>query len=183
MDMLIGLSKAIDGLNRGVGKLLTLSMPFVVLIAAAVVVLRYAFKMGFPWLSEAFIWLNGVIFTLGAAYLLVIDQHVRVDVVYARLSERWKAIMNMLGVVFLLWPAMYVIGGSAWPTVYRSIRALEQSATMDGLPFMYLLKACVPAFCVLVALQGLSILIRAMAVLTGHLDTVSREESEGQGHV
>ncbi|MDF1748555.1 MAG: TRAP transporter small permease subunit [Alphaproteobacteria bacterium] len=183
MDILIRLAYAIDRLNLWVGKTLSMLMPFVVLVAASVVLLRYAFNVGFPWLSEAFIWLNGLIFTLGAAYLLVLDQHVRVDVIYAKLSERGRAVMNALGVVFLMWPMVYAIGITGWPTVYRSILALEQSATMGGLPIMYLLKACIPLFCILVALQGLSMLIRAIAVLTGHSETLRPAEFESQNHV
>ena len=104
METLIRLASAIDRLNLMVGKGLSMLMPLVVGLAASVVLLRYALNVGYPWLSETFIWLNGVIFTLGAAYLLVIDQHVRVDVLYARMSVRCQAVMHILGVTLLMWP-------------------------------------------------------------------------------
>lgn len=183
METLIRLASAIDRLNLMVGKGLSMLMPLVVGLAASVVLLRYAINVGYPWLSETFIWLNGVIFTLGAAYLLVIDQHVRVDVLYARMSVRCQAVMHILGVTLLMWPMVYAIGITGWPSVYRSILAMEQSATMGGLPVMYLLKACIPLFCVLVALQGLSMVIRAIAVLSGHTETLRPAHLESQNHV
>lgn len=150
-----------------IGTVLTIMVPLIVLLGFSVVVLRYGFSIGFPWLSESFVWLNGIIFTLGAAYLLQLEAHVRVDVVYSRISARKKAVVNIGGVIFLLWPAMYVVGVNGWPTVLRSIRAMETSPTMDGLPYMYIMKACIPVFCLLVSLQGLSMLIRNAQLLCG----------------
>jgi len=151
-------------------------VPLIVLLGFSVVVLRYGFGIGFPWLSESFVWLNGIIFTLGAAYLMQQEGHVRVDVLYARISRRKRAIVNIVGVITLLWPAMYVIGVNGWPTVMRSIHALETSPTMDGLPFVYVLKACIPAFCILVSLQGMSLLIRSAEALSAQLSDGDRAD-------
>lgn len=167
MQALTRIADAIDCLNDWIGRALTWAVPLVVLLAASVVVLRYGIGTGFPWLSESFVWLNGIIFTLGASHLLLKDHHVRVDVFYAQFSDRAKAVVNAAGVILLLWPAMYAIATMALPSVLRSIAALEASPTIDGLPFMYVLKVCVPGFCVLVSLQGLSMVIRGLATVAG----------------
>ncbi|MEQ8832420.1 MAG: TRAP transporter small permease subunit [Alphaproteobacteria bacterium] len=159
------LADKIDGLGRGIGYLAILCLPVIVLLGGSVVVLRYGFQLGFPWLSESFVWLNGLVITLGASYLMIENKHVRVDVLYTRLSERGRAVVTVFGVLFLLWPAMYVIGTASWNAVLRSVFSLEMSPSIDGLPFMYVMKAAVPAFCVLVSLQGLSDLIRAVHLL------------------
>lgn len=159
------LADHIDRLIALLGRLLILAVPLVVLLAAAVVVLRYAVGIGFPWLSESFVWLNGVIFTLGAPYLLQQNRHVRVEVLYGHLPARGQALVNLLGVVLLLWPSCYAVAAVAWPSVYRSLRALEASPTIDGLPFLYVLKLCVPLFCALTALQGVSLAVRALDAL------------------
>lgn len=167
MTALLAFASAIDGLNRLLGRITAWLMPLVVLIAAAVVVLRYLFNMGFPWLSESFIWLHGAIFLLAAAYVLQIEGHVRVDVFYRRYTPRRRAVVNLLGVVFLLWPAMWVLGWRSLPIAERSWRMQEASPTPNGLPFLYLMKALIIVFCILVALQGLALLIRSLAVLSG----------------
>ncbi len=182
MRVLNAIASGIDWLNEMLGRILIGLVPFIVLISVAVVVLRYAFKLGFPWLSESFIWLNGVLFTLGAAYLLMNDHHVRVDLLYSKLSNRGRAYVNLGGVVLLLWPTMYAVLTTAWPSVRRSVLALEHSPTMDGLPFLYVLKICVPLFCILVALQGLSLAIRSIAVLKGHASAGKSVFYQGNGH-
>ncbi len=167
MRTLGAIAGAIDFFTDCVGRILIWAMPFVVVIAAAVVILRYGFAIGLPWLSESFVWLNGIIFTLGAAYLMRSDSHVRVDVLFSRLPARGKAIVNILGVLVLLWPSMYVVATSGWPAVARSLRSLEASPTMDGLPFLYVLKLSVPLFCLMVSAQGLSLAIRSLETLVG----------------
>lgn len=165
MAAALWLADRIDGMGRVIGYLMILCLPVIVLLGGSVVVLRYGFQLGFPWLSESFVWLNGLVITLGASYLMIENKHVRVDVLYTRLTERGRAVVTVFGVLCLLWPAMYVIGTASWNAVLRSILSLEMSPSIDGLPFMYVMKAAVPAFCVLVSLQGLSDLIRAIHLL------------------
>lgn len=167
MSALLLLAAAIDACNRLLGRIATWLVPLVVLIASAVVVLRYFFQLGFPWLSESFVWLHGAIFLLAAAYVLQIEGHVRVDVFYRKFGPRGRALVNLLGVAFLLWPAMWVLAWRSLPIAERSWRMQEASPTPNGLPFLFLMKALIIVFCVLVALQGLALLIRSLAVLSG----------------
>jgi TRAP-type mannitol/chloroaromatic compound transport system permease small subunit len=159
------IADGIDAVNTAIGRLLVLLLPLVVLIASTVVVLRYVFAVGFPWLAESYIWLNGLIMVIGAGYVLKIDKHVRVDVFYKIFPERAKAVVNILGVLLLLWPSLYVLYEFALPFVLRSWRMHEISPTSDGLPAMYLLKSGVLAFCLLCALQGLALLLRSVLTL------------------
>lgn len=187
MKSALALAEAIDSLTRLFGLLAMSLLPFVVVIAALVVVLRYVFLLGIPWLSESYVWLHGVIFLLSAAYVLQIEGHVRVDVIYRKFRPRRRALVNLLGVLLLLWPAMYVIGVNAIPIVERSWRNLESSPTPDGLPFMYLMKTGILVFCVLVALQGLSLLLKSLAALVdpgrwGHLMRRSSEDAPDVSH-
>ncbi len=159
------IADGIDAVNTAIGRLLVLLLPLVVLIASAVVVLRYVFAIGFPWLAESYIWLNGLIMAMGAGYVLKLDKHVRVDVFYKAFSMRAKAAINILGVLLLLWPSLFVLYEFALPFVMRSWRMHEISPTSDGLPAMYLLKTGVLAFCLLCALQGLALLLRSILIL------------------
>jgi TRAP-type mannitol/chloroaromatic compound transport system permease small subunit len=164
---LLGLSAGIDALIALLGELMIRAIPVVVALGAAVVLFRYAFSFGLPWLSESFVWLNGIIFMLGAPYLLQKDAHVRVDFIYGQLSARRKAAIDLAGVTLLLWPTSYALAMIVWPSVHRSLLILEGSPTTDGLPFLYVLKLCVPLFFALMSLQGLSMAARAVVVLSG----------------
>jgi len=166
----------IDALNEGVGRILILLLPFVILVAACVVVLRYVFHIGFPWMTETFIWLNGLIVALGSGYVLKDEKHVRVDVLFKDFSPRGKALVNALGVLILLWPALYVLSQFAWPFAMRSIRMGEASPTAGGLPAIYVLKGSVLAFCLLCGLQGLALLLRS-------LDTMIHGSNKSGVHV
>jgi TRAP-type mannitol/chloroaromatic compound transport system permease small subunit len=137
----------------------------VVLLQFAVVVLRYAFGIGSIWLSESVIYAHAALFMLAAAWTLQANGHVRVDVFYAEASPRAKARVDLLGAIFLLLPFMAVILWFALPYVARSWSILERSREASGLPLVYLLKTLIPAFALLMALQGIAQAIRAALVL------------------
>jgi len=164
MQRLIGV---IDSLNRAIGRVCSWLLLPMVVAAFAVVALRYVGRVGYPWLSEAFVWLNGAIVLLAAADVLRTDQHVRVDLFYKRLSPRARAAVDFFGVWLLLMPMVGVIGYLSWPIVRFSVAVFERSPTPDGLPLLWLLKLFVLAFCALVALQGLALSLRAWRTLRG----------------
>ena len=177
----------IDAGLQLLARLLAWLLPVVVVLAAAVVILRYVVQTGYPWLSESYVWLHGAIFMLAMAGVLAWDAHVRVDVFYRFFSQRGRALANLFGVVLLLWPSMYVIGTLSLPIVERSWRIAERSPTPDGLPILYLIKAIVPLACLLISLQGLVIFVRSLAVLSderrwGHL-IPARDNAETTGDV
>lgn len=167
MTALAAFARAVDALNNYLGRLTAWLLAPMALVAFAVVVLRYAFEVGYPWLSETFVWLNGAIVMLSAAYVLKEDKHVRVDLFYRTLGSRGRAWIDLIGVWLLLMPTVGTLAWLSWPIVQRSWRMAERSATPDGLTFMYLVKATVIAFCVLMALQGLAISIRCLMTLGG----------------
>ncbi len=165
MTMLRVLARGIDVLNDGLGRLAAWLLVPMALTAFAVVIMRYALEIGFPWLSEVFVWLNGAIVMVSAAYVLKEDKHVRVDLFYRNLGRRGRAWVDLIGVWFLLMPMVGTLAWLSWPIVQRSWRMGEGSATPDGLTFMYLIKATVIVFCVLTALQGLAISVRCLWTL------------------
>ena len=167
MEFLRVFADIVDRINDWVGRTVSWAMLPVVLVAFAVVFMRYAMGKGFPWLQEVYIWLHGAAFMAAVGWVLQQDGHVRVDLVYKRLSLRAKAWVELIGVFLFLLPMVGVMGWWAWPAVQRSWRLMERSSTADGLQFMYVLKGFVVLFCVLVILQGLAIVARAVLVLAG----------------
>ncbi|MEK7820804.1 MAG: TRAP transporter small permease subunit [Pseudomonadota bacterium] len=167
MTALAAFARAVDALNDHLGRITAWLLAPMALVAFSVVVLRYAFEVGYPWLSETFVWLNGAIVMLSAAYVLKEDKHVRVDLFYRTLGPRGRAWIDLVGVWLLLMPMVGTLAWLSWPIVQRSWRIAERSPTPDGLTFLYLVKATVIAFCVLTALQGLAISIRCLMTLSG----------------
>ena len=155
----------IDRLIAAIGRAVMWLALVVVLLQFAVVVLRYAFGIGSIWLSESVVYAHAAVFMLAAAWTLQANGHVRVDVFYADASPRAKALVDLLGALLLLLPFMAVIAWFALPYVARSWSILERSREASGLPLVYLLKTVIPAFALLMALQGTAQAIRAAVTL------------------
>jgi TRAP-type mannitol/chloroaromatic compound transport system permease small subunit len=165
MNAIEKLADGIDAFSDFMGRVFSWLMLPVVVISFAVVMMRYVFGVGFPWLQETYVWLHGVAVLMCAAWVLKEGRHVRVDLLYKKWSDRGKAKADLFGVLFFLYPMMGFLFWWSLPSVQRSWRLLERSSTTDGLQFVYLMKTVIPVFCVLMMIQGLSMAIRALLVL------------------
>ena len=173
MDRLLRIARGIDALNGWVGRAvrwLTLAM---VLVGAFNAVARYTDPYtGLGLSSNAYIegqwYLFSLVFLLGAAYALRENAHVRVDVLYERLSPRGRAWVNLLGTLLFLVPFCVVMLVVTWPAVQTSWALLEQSPDPGGLP-RYPIKTVVLVAFGLLLLQGASMAIKQVAVLRGAL--------------
>lgn len=150
-------------------------------------VVRYADKFtGMGISSNMYLelqwYLFSILFLLGSSYTLKHDDHVRVDIVYSKLSERGKAWVNVLGTLFLLIPFCLLILWVSWPAIANSWAVLEVSPDPGGLP-RYPIKAVLLIGFVLILVQGISMLFRNLAVLTGVVPAVKVEEDATGGHV
>ncbi len=160
---------AIDRFSALTGRTTAWLALVMVLVTCIVVVLRYVFDLGFIWLQESVTWMHAVVFMLGAAYALQRDEHVRVDVFYRELGERRRAIVDILGVLVFLLPLCLYFGWSAWDFVAASWRIKEASRESGGLPYpmVPLLKSVLILMPAMLALQGIALLMRSVAVLRG----------------
>ncbi len=163
----------IDLVNEWIGKSvawLTLAM---VLLTFVIVVLRYAFDLGWIALQESVAYLHALVFMLGAAYTLKHDGHVRVDILYQRCASRTRAWIDCLGTLLLLLPVSIFIIWSSWEYVTDSWRIFEGSSNSGGLPGVYLLKSCIIVMALLLILQGLAMFLRNLLLA---LDLTARME-------
>jgi len=112
-------------------------------------------------------YLFSLLFLLGAAYTLKYDDHVRVDVLYSRLSRRGQAWINVLGTALFLVPFCVLVLWHSIPFAYTSWSILEASPDPGGLP-RYPIKTVIPIAFVLVLAQGGSLMIKESAVLRGY---------------
>ncbi|HEX6142088.1 MAG TPA: TRAP transporter small permease subunit [Geminicoccaceae bacterium] len=179
MDALARVVRAIDRINDLIGKgiaWLTLAM---VLITFFVCVMRYGFNWGRVWIQEAYVWLHGIVFMVGAGYTLLHNGHVRVDIFYRPGSPRHKAWVDLFGALVLLLPIVIMVFWVSWPYVLESWIKLEGSREAGGLQGLFLLKSVILVFCVLIGLQGISLALRSVLVLRGHPEFQPEEPEVG----
>ncbi|WP_017445199.1 TRAP transporter small permease subunit [Gayadomonas joobiniege] len=155
------MSHFIDTLNRQIANLVAWLATFMVLAITAIVFMRYVFDTGLISLQELVIYAHAVLFLLGSAYTLSENGHVRVDVIYSKLSRKKQAWINLLGTVFLLLPLLFSVIYFSWPFAMDSWAIMEKSAEAGGLPLVFILKSLIPLFAVLLSLQSISQLIKA----------------------
>lgn len=161
------LSALCTAIVSGVAKVVMWAGLAIVLIQVAVVIMRYVFGINHIWLGELIVWLFGIMFLLTAAYALLVDEHVRVDIFYRDASPRRKALVNFTGTYLFLFPVCILIVWAAGPYIYRAWDVMEGSRETSGLPGVFLLKTMIPAFAILVALAGFSLASQAVGVLSG----------------
>lgn len=138
-----------------------------VVATVAIVVLRYALNQGSILLQDTVLYLHGLTFLLGIPYALKQDSHVRVDLLYSRLGQRGRALVNLLGHLLFLVPVSVAILVYSHTYVANSWRILERSPEVGGLPAVFLLKTLIPLMAVLLLLQGVAEIVRCVAVLRG----------------
>ncbi len=168
MQGLLAIAEKIDCFSETLGKIVSRMILLMVAITFGIVVLRYGFNWGRIWMQESYVWINGIVFMLGASFTMLKDAHVRVDIVYRGATGRAQAFIDLLGSLFLLLPTMAIIGYLSFPYIAQSWRRFEASREANGLPGLFLLKSVLLIFAALMFLQGLSLAIRSLAKLSGN---------------
>ncbi len=155
----------ITRINQSVGRAVSWLTLAMVGVVCAVVLLRYGFSAGWVWLQESYIWMHGLVFMLSIAATLEQDEHVRVDIFYRSTTPHRRAWINIGGVVAFLWPLTIILLVLSWPYAVDSWMRLEFSREAGGLPGLFLLKSIIPVTCILVFLQGLTVIAGAVCIL------------------
>ncbi len=157
----------VNGLNEKIGHGISWLTTAMVLIVCYDVFTRYVLKASSVAVQELEWHLFAVIFLLGAAFSLKNDQHVRVDVLYTRFSEKGKAWVNFLGSIVFLIPFSLLVIWASLHFVKSSYIMGETSPNPGGLPARYLLKACIPAGFFLLLLQAVSLTFQSLLTILG----------------
>ncbi len=166
MQKLLGLAKGIDRLNNWIGRAVSWLTLVMILIGAYNAVVRYLGRyIGANLSSNVYLelqwYLFSIVFLLGAAWTLKEDAHVRVDVLYAKLSRRGRRRIDIWGTILLLFPFSVFVFWTSWPSVMNSLRIREGSPDPGGLP-RYPIKAVILMCFVFLLLQGISELVRLL---------------------
>lgn len=172
MRPLLALADGIDAVSRLLGRGVKWLAVALVLVQFTVVVIRYAFGSSFIMMQESVVYLHAALFMLAIGYVFLLDAHVRVDFFYANWSERTKAWTDLLGVLITVLPFCWLLVWASWGYVSMSFRMGEGPMAVGGLPLLPWLKALILVMAALLALQGVSVMIRALGVITGATDVL-----------
>ncbi len=159
---MLGIADAIDQMNRAVASLIRWLALIMVLVQFCIVIGRYVFGFNSIAAQESVLYMHATLFMLGAGFTLLVDKHVRVDVFYAKASETARRRIDICGHLLLLIPSMTALIYWSWPSVRNSWKILEGPISVGGIEAVFLLKSLIPAFCILILLQSLSLLIRML---------------------
>ena len=183
MQSLLTVSRGIDRLSGWIGR--ALSWVALALIAIGVINVfgRYVgAELGMQLSSNALLEAQtqafDLIFLLGACYLLRRDGHIRIDIVHARLSPRVRAWIDIVGTLFVLMPFCLLIIWLSLDYVGNAWSRLETSPNPGGLP-LYPIKTAIPLAFALLLLQGLSELIKRVALLRSFVSGETGSPAEG----
>ncbi|WP_420427750.1 TRAP transporter small permease subunit [Algiphilus sp.] len=149
-------ARVVQAFNQWVARAMAWLAVAMVAIFVSVVVLRYGFSLGPIWLQESAQYLHAAIFLLAAAGVIVVDGHVRVDVLRTRFAPHVQRRIEVLGHLLLLLPFALFLLWASTPYVMESWRIGERSVETSGLPFVYLLKTLMPFAALQLATQALA---------------------------
>ncbi|MDQ1238084.1 MAG: hypothetical protein QG577_268 [Thermodesulfobacteriota bacterium] len=167
MNFLKGIARLIDAINELVGNGVAWVTLLMVLVVFTDVLMRYLLNTSYVFTQELEWHLFSVVFLVGAGYTLLHDGHVRVDIIYAAVSEKARAWINLIGVIFFLIPGCYLIIYTSYNFTYDSWSTLEGSGDPGGIPYRFLLKSAIPIGFGLLLVQGISLGIKSFLVICG----------------
>lgn len=160
----------IERFSESIGKATAWLSIILVLLVCYDVVGRYLFNTSSVAIQELEWHIFAVMFLFGATYTLKHDKHVRVDIFYSRLSNRNKAVINLLGIILFLIPFCSIVFVTSLEFVFNSFKVLESSPDPGGLPARYLLKAVLPLSFLFLLLQGMALGLKSVLVLFPKLE-------------
>ena len=167
MERLLKLSRVIDSLNDRFGQVADWLVLFACLISAGNAMSRYAFSLSSnAWLEVQWYMFAGMVM-LGAPHTLKVKQHVRVDLLFSSVSERTRIWIDILGIIFFLFPICIILIYFTWPWFVESWQIEEMSSNAGGL-IRWPVKLVLPVGFALMVLQGVSELIKRVEALIHH---------------
>ncbi|MDO9709206.1 TRAP transporter small permease subunit [Paracraurococcus lichenis] len=166
MGPLLAFSRGVDRLNAAVGQLANWAVFLSCAISAGNAFVRYGISYSSNAWLEVQWYLFGATVMLGASYTLFRNEHVRVDLLYSSVSDRTRLWIDVFGFIFFMLPAVILLAWMTWPFFLDSFVRNEGSPNAGGL-IRWPVKILLPIGFVLLTLQGISELIKRVALLRG----------------
>ena len=166
MQGLLRLARLIDTLNTAIGRTAMWLILAATLISAGNALMRYSLDLSSNAWLELQWYLFAAVFLLCAPYTLLKNEMVRIDVVAGRLSRRTQVWIDVGGTLLFLLPMALMLMALSWPGFVQSFVRDEVSSNAGGL-VVWPARLLIPVGFALLALQGVSELIKKLAFLAG----------------
>ncbi len=166
MQALLGLSRVIDAINFRIGKWVSWAILAAVIVSAINAIVRKLFGLSSNSWLELQWWLFSAVFLLCSPWTLMVNEHIRIDIINNALPKKVRNWIDTLGHLFFLLPFTIVLIITGWPFFWASFRINEQSSNAGGLA-QWPPKLLVPLCFALLFFQGISELIKRVAVMRG----------------
>ena len=167
MQALLKFSAVVDWGNEKIGVVCNWLVLWSCIISGGNAMVRYAYDQSSNAWLEVQWYMFAVIVMFGASYTLKRNEHVRVDLFYMTLSRRGQLWIDILGTLIFLLPTCIILAWLSWPFFMQSFLVDEHSSNAGGL-LRWPIKLVLPVGFLLVALQGVSELIKRVAFISGH---------------
>lgn len=178
MQALLMLSQGIDRISGWVGKLSMWLILITTLISAGNAIMRKLFDVSNNAMLEIQWYLFAAVFLLGSGYCLMKNAHVRIDFLSSKLSARARNWIDIVGILTVLFPLCVICIDLSWPFFMMAYTSGEMSANAGGL-IRWPVYLCIPLGFGLLAMQGVSELIKRIAFLSGKgPDALAFDEGE-----
>ena len=177
MTSLLSISRVIDTISGAIGRFMSWLILLAVIVSTVNAVIRKLFDVSSnAWLELQWV-LFGAVFLLCSPWTLMSNEHIRIDIVNSLLSKHTRNWIDVIGHVLFLMPLTIIMMLVSWPFALRSLAINEQSVNAGGLA-QWPAKFLIPIGFTLLFIQGISELIKRLAIMQGRLaDTTS-----GGGH-
>ena len=179
MRPLLAFSSAIDLINEKIGYVCNILVLGACLVSAGNAMIRYAFGYSSNGWLELQWYMFAILVMFGASYTFKRNEHVRVEIFYLFLSERGQLWLDLIGTLFFLIPACLLLSYLSWPFFHQAYAVGEMSGNAGGL-VRWPIKFVVPAGFVMLALQGVSEVIKRIAALRGQVTIDAKYERPTQ---
>ena len=168
MRYLLAVSRWIDAGTRVIGQSVAWLIVVAALISAGNALVRKIFDVSSnAWLEMQW-WLFAAVFLLAAPWTLALNEHIRIDIVNERMPRWVRNAIEIVGHVFFLLPMAALVAYTSWDFFVTSFEQNEGSSNYGGLP-QWPVKFLIPLAFALLFLQGLSELIKRLAIINGDL--------------
>jgi TRAP-type mannitol/chloroaromatic compound transport system permease small subunit len=161
------LARKIDAVQEPFGRAVSWLTTLMVAVVFADVIMRYTMNRTYVFTQELEWYLFGIVYLLAAGYTMLHDEHVRVDIVYSKLSPKRKAWLDFILLLVFFFPSCLMVVYTSWPFVRNAWSVWESSPDPGGIPARWALKSVIILGFVILMIQGLSELIKRFYIARG----------------
>ncbi len=172
------LIRRIDRFSDVTGKLISLSMLFLVVSISYECFSRYVFNAPTIWVLESSYMANGSAFMLGCAYALLKGAHVRTDMFWEKFSERKKGIIDLTSYLLLFYPTLITLMLISIDDAWYAYTIGETSEQTPWRPIMWPFRSAIPLAALLLMIQGISEVLKCWFQIRNGREFEHREKME-----